>query len=49
VLLITDKSKEPGLKRLLEAGGGRLIATKLPFTDDVIQMVRAGEIGPFLS
>ena len=39
VLLITDRNKEPGLPRLLQAGGGEIIATSLPFTDDIMHVV----------
>ena len=39
VLLITDRNKEPGLTRLLQAGGGEIIATALPFTDDIMHAV----------
>ena len=40
VLLIADRSKEPGLTRLLQAGGGEIIASALPFTDDIMHAVR---------
>ena len=39
VLLISDRSKEPGLTRLLQAGGGEIIASALPFTDDIMHAV----------
>ena len=40
VLLISDRSKEPGLTRLLQAGGGEITASSLPFTDDIMHAVR---------
>ena len=39
VLLITERNKEPGLTRLLQAGGGEIISTALPFTDDIMHAV----------
>ena len=39
VLLISDRNKEPGITRLLQAGGGEIIATTLPFTDDIMHAV----------